>query len=160
MNEKVSAWMDGELESEHARQLLSQLKHDADLRVNWDCYHLIGDTLRGAQGPELCARICAQLDAEPTVLAPQRRSAVEWLRWRPLQVSASIAAVAFVGWMSLSGVQQDLPQIAAIPGAEVKQIAVPAGDYLLVHQRYSPSNAMQGLAPYVRTMAEKRRADF
>ena len=159
MNEKLSAWMDGELESEHARQLPSKLKSEADLRGTWGCYHLIGDTLRGVQGPDLCARICAQLDAEPTVLAPQWRSAAEILRWRPLQVAASIAALAFLGgtWMALPGLQQNSPHIAAVPEAEVKQVVVRAGEdamaYLFAHQRYSPSGAMQGIAPYVRTVA-------
>lgn len=158
MNEKLSAWMDGELESEHARRLPPHLKRDADLRGNWDCYHLIGDALRGVQGPNLCARICARLEAEPTLLAPQRRSPAEKLRRYALSAAASVAAVAFVGWMALPGLQQDTLQIAA--KTEVKQIAVPAGegarDYLLAHQRYSPSNAMQGVAPYVRTVAEQR----
>lgn len=162
MKENLSAWMDGELGSQRARPLPPQLKRDAGLRSDWDCYHLIGDALRGVQGPDLCVKICARLDAEPTVLAPQRRGATEKLRRFALPVAASVAAVAFVGWMALPGVQQDSPQIAAIPAAEVKQVAVPAGegakDYLLAHQRYSPSNAMQGVAPYVRTVAEERSA--
>jgi len=160
MNEKLSAWMDGELEHEPARQLPLQLKRDAVLRGNWDCYHLIGDALRGVQGPDLCARICARLDDEPTVLAPRRRSPAEKLRRYALTAAASVAAVAFVGWMALSGLQQAPPQIAA--NTEIKQVAVPAGegakDYLLAHQRYSPSSAMHGVAPYVRTVAEQRSA--
>ena len=162
MKENLSARMDCELGDEQARQLPQQIKRDAELRGNWDCYHLIGDALRGVQGPYLCAKICARLDAEPTVLAPQRRSTAERLRWVALSAAASIAAVAFVGWMALSGVQQDSVQIAAMPAAEGKQVAVPAGDvandYLLAHQRYSPSNAMQGVAPYVRTVSEERSA--
>ncbi len=160
MNEELSAWMDGELEREHAGKFPSRLKRDADLRGDWSCYHLIGDALRGVHGPDLCARICAQLDTEPTVLAPQRRSRAEKLRWFALSAAASIAAVAFVGWMVLPSLQEDTLQIAAT--AELKQVAVPAGegakDYLLAHQRYSPSNAMQGVAPYVRTVAEERSA--
>jgi len=159
MNEKLSAWMDGELASEDARQLPSQLDRNADLRGNWDCYHLIGDAIRGVQGPDLCAKICACIEAEPTVLAPQRRTATEKVRRFALSAAASIAAVAFVGWMAMPGLQQDAPQVVA--KSEVKQVAVPAGegakDYLLAHQRYSPSNAMQGVAPYVRTVAEERR---
>ncbi len=160
MNEKLSAWIDGELESGAADQLPLQIRHSADLRGDWDCYHLIGDTLRGVQGPDLCARICAKLDAEPTVLAPQRRTKAEKARRFALQAAASVAAVAFVGWMAMPGSQPDALQVAAKP--EVKQVAVPAGegakDYLLAHQRYSPSNAMQGVAPYVRTVAEERGA--
>ena len=155
MNEKLSAWIDGELEGSTADLLPLQLKHSADLRGSWDCYHLIGDSLRGVHGPDLCARICAQLDGEPTVLAPQRRSKAEKVRRYALQAAASVAAVAFVGWMAMPGSQPDALQLAAKP--EVKQVAVPAGegarDYLLAHQRYSPSNAMQGVAPYVRTVA-------
>jgi sigma-E factor negative regulatory protein RseA len=162
MNERLSAWIDGELESEDARQLPSQLKNDVALRDTWDCYHLVGDTVRGVQGPDLYARIWARLDAEPTVLAPQRRSAAEILRWRPLQVAASVAALVFVGWVALSGVQQDAPQIAAIPAPEVKQAVLPAGEevngYLLAHEAYSPRAGMQGVAPYVHSVAEQRNA--
>ena len=160
MNEELSAWMDGELERERAGELPSRLKRDADLRGDWNCYHLIGDALRGVHGPDLCGRICARLEAEPTILAPQRRSRAEKLRWLALSAAASIAAVAFVGWTVLPGLQQDTPQIAA--RSEIKPVAIPAGegakDYLLAHQRYSPSNAMQGVAPYVRTVAEERSA--
>lgn len=161
MKENLSAWMDDELSGEQARPLLSQLKRDAELCASWDCYHLIGDAVRGVHGPDLHARICARLDAEPTVLAPQRSAKPERLRNLALSVAASVAAVVFVGWMALPG-QKDMPQIAAIPAAEVKQVALPAGegakDYLLAHQRYSPSSAMQGVAPYVRTVAEERSA--
>ncbi len=160
MKETLSAWMDSELSGQQAGPLLPQLKRDAELRRNWDCYHLIGDALRGVHGPDLCAGICARLNAEPTVLAPRRRHKTEGLRWITLSVAASAAAVVFVGWMALSGTQQDSVQVAAVPAAEVKQVAVPAGegakDYLLAHQRYSPSSAMQGVAPYVRTVAEQR----
>lgn len=160
MREKLSAWMDGELNGEQAGPLLPQLKRDDGLRSDWDCYHLIGDALRGVQGPDLCAKISARLAAEPTVLAPRRRGAAEKMRWYALSAAASVAAVSFVGWMALSGLQQDAPQIAAAPAAEVKHVAVPAGegakDYLLAHQRYSPSSAMHGVAPYVRTVAEER----
>lgn len=160
MNETLSAWMDGELGGQQAAPLLPQLERDPQLRRNWDCYHLIGDALRGVHGPDLCASIRARLDAEPTVLAPQRRSTAEKLRWAALSLAASVAAAAFVGWMALSGTQPENVQIAAVSAPVAAQVAMPAGeaidDYLLAHQRYSPSSAMQGVAPYVRTVAEVR----
>lgn len=160
MNETLSAWMDSELSEQQAGALLPQLKRDAQLRRDWDCYHLIGDALRGVDGPDLGARIRARLDAEPTVLAPQRRSKPEKRHWAALSVAASAAAVAFVGWMALPGTHTDAVQLAVVPAPAVRPAAVPAGDgakdYLLAHQRYSPSSAMQGVAPYVRTVAEER----
>jgi sigma-E factor negative regulatory protein RseA len=160
MKDTLSAWMDGELDRRQAGPLPAQIKQDAQLRRDWDCYHLIGDALRGVHGPDLSARICERLEAEPTVLAPQRRS--EKLRWAAMSVAAGAAAVMFVGWIALSGTQQEPVQVAAVPAAEVHLAAVPAGaganDYLLAHQRYSPSSAMQGVASYVRTVSEERSA--
>jgi sigma-E factor negative regulatory protein RseA len=160
MKETLSAWMDSELSGRDDATLLPQLQQDAELRRNWDCYHLIGDALRGVQGADVCASVCARIDAEPTVLAPQRRGQPEKLRWAALSLAASVAAVAFVGWIALSGTQQDAPQVAVVAAPQVQPVAAPAGeavnDYLLAHQRYSPSNAMQGVAPYVRTVAVQR----
>ena len=107
MKETLSAWMDSELSSEQTGSLLPQIKRDAQLRRDWDCYQLIGDALRGVHGPDLCAAVRARLDAEPTVLAPQRRSKAEKMRWAALSLAASVAAVAFVGWIALSGTQQN-----------------------------------------------------
>jgi len=160
MTETLSAWIDDELSGQQADRLPGQLKNDAQLRRNWDCYHLIGDALRGVQGPDLSAQIRARLDAEPTVLAPRRRSNSEKLRWAVMSMAASVAAAAFVGWMALPGTQQDSVRMASAPAPGVRPVATAAGegakDYLLAHQRYSPSSAMQGVAPYVRTVAARR----
>ncbi len=163
MKEKLSAWMDGEITGSQACQLLPQVERNAELRSDWDCYHLIGDALRGTQGPDLCLKIGARLEAEPTVLAPRRRSKNEKLIRYALSLAASVAAVMFVGWMALSGTEPVAPQVAVVPAVapEPKELAAAAGevanDYLLAHQRYSPSSALQGVASYVRTVADERR---
>ncbi len=172
MKETLSAWMDDELGPEQAAGILPQLKRDAQLRRDWDCYHLIGDALRGIEGADLCAAVRARIDAGPTVFAPQRRNRAGKLRWAAMSLAASVAAASFVGWIALSGTQQDSVQVAVVPVSDVQPVvdpiskiqpvAVAAGpvvnDYLLAHQRYSPSNAMQGVAPYVRTVAVKQNS--
>ena len=164
MKESLSAWMDDELNPEQSAAMLGQLKHDAGLRGNWDCYHLIGDSMRGIHGPDLCAALRARIASEPTVLAPKRRGKLENLRGAALSLAAGVAAVSFVGWIALSGSPSEIVQIATISATPAIQpvVAVQAGDavndYLLAHQRYSPSNAMQGVAPYVRTVAEERNS--
>jgi len=161
MKETLSAWMDDELSAQQAGSLPPQLKRDPRLRRDWDCYHLIGDALRGVESVDLCASVRARLESEPTVLAPMRRSQPEKLRWAALSVAASLAAVAFVGFMVLPATQHDAVQVAAVNVHRAQPAAVTAGegakDYLLAHLRYSPSGAMQGVAPYVRTVAEHRR---
>jgi len=94
----VSTWMDDagdirpeDLDTPYGRQV-------------WDTYHLIGDVLRS---PELAirpsevfyARVSKAIDAEPTVLAPQR------IRHSALRLGLSgvavAAAVASVVWVAL-----------------------------------------------------------
>ena len=162
MSERLSAWMDGELESGQARRLLTQLRRDDPGRSDWASYHLIGDSLRGVHGPDLSRRILDRLDAEPTLLAPQPHSRPKAL-WRfalpQMARAAAVAFVAIVAWKFLPPPQQSSPEIAAIPAAEVKQAVVRASqgtrDYLLAHQQYSPGNSMQGLGGYVRVMSQE-----
>lgn len=164
MTEELSAWMDGELGSKNARGFPLRLRDDAELRCEWDCYHLVGDVLRGTQGPDLRARIHVWLEAEPTAFAPRWRRAAWKLDRHALSVAAGIVVAAFVGWMFVPGALQDSPRIVAIRAPEVAQVTTRAGavinDYLLAHQRYSPSDAMQGIAPYVVTVADDQDGDF
>ena len=46
-NEKLSALMDGELARDDALAVIKTLGQNDAQRGNWDCYHLIGDALRG-----------------------------------------------------------------------------------------------------------------
>jgi hypothetical protein len=73
--------------------------------------------------------------------------------------AASFAAVAFVGWMAFA----PQPQVAPAPVAQVKApvdkppmipLSNAANDYLLAHQGFSPRVSLQGMAPYVLTVAE------
>jgi sigma-E factor negative regulatory protein RseA len=50
--------------------------------------------------------------------------------------------------------------VPVAPPAEPTPVPVAQGvnDYLLAHQRFSPSSAMGGIAPYVRTVSEEREA--
>ena len=107
------------------------------------------------------------------------RSAFGWqasVRSRPwhygMAAAASVAAVALVGWF---GVQEfslgpGASELAAVrtartalaTAADPKSIAQASrkaqglgiNPYLMVHQEYSPTTAMQGVRPYVRTVAD------
>lgn len=169
MKERLSAMIDDELGTAECEPCLAQLDQDPALREAWDLYHLIGDTLRGHAGPALPQTFAPRLAAEPTVLAPRRieRPGAR-PTWYALSAAASVAAVALVGWMALplfEGSQQvatTAPVPAAPPATVAEAQPVPAAqgvnDYLLAHQRFSPSSAMGGIAPYVRTISEVREA--
>lgn len=169
MRARLSAMIDDELEAAECDGCLARLGEDPALREAWDVYHLIGDTLRGHAGPALPLTFARRLAAEPTVLAPRRAErAAARSTWYALSAAASVAAVALVGWMALPLFEppQQVASRTPAPAAPVAAVAevqpVPAAhgvnDYLLAHQRFSPSSAMGGIAPYVRTVSEERGA--
>ena len=173
--DRISALMDGELDDQEARNLVGRLKTDPALRICWDEFHLVRDALRGE--PLLSSRfnvaVSQRLAAEPTVLAPQRGgSRARRLTTYAMSAAASISAAAFVGWVALN---PSSPPSAPIAGIDAGRSTAPAApppvqlanepsngrmnEYLLAHERFSPSTALQGLAPYIRTVSVGRTPD-
>jgi sigma-E factor negative regulatory protein RseA len=175
--DRISALMDGELEDQEAKNLVARLKMDPALRICWDEFHLVRDSLRGE--PLLSARfnvsLAQRLAEEPTVLAPQRGgSRARRLTTYAMSAAASLSAAALVAWVA---VNQSSPESApfapqatnAAPASSPASVPAPVtvalpnepsegrmNDYLLAHQRFSPSTALQGLAPYIRTVSVTR----
>jgi sigma-E factor negative regulatory protein RseA len=137
--ERLSAFVDGELDSASAAEACESWKHDAEARRAWHAYQLIGDVLRSddlAAGADrngaFLVALRARLAAEPVVLAPaplperppslpiraasaaaQRRSS----RW---MLGSAIAA----GFMLVIGTFAVLrPGTAPAPGVPVASLA-------------------------------------
>ena len=166
MNDRISALMDGEVDEKSAARLIEALARDAEAIRTWRSYHLIGDAMRGGMlrgvflSERFTERVAQRLAAEPTVLAPRRLRTESPRLFTMSALAASVAAVAFVGWMAFAPQRQaPAPAMAKLqPPAEAKPAIVPmpssANDYLLAHQGFSPRVSLQGMAPYVLTVAE------
>jgi sigma-E factor negative regulatory protein RseA len=163
--DKISALMDGELDARQAPEQFGRFKQDGELVECWQTFHLIGDSMRGdhALSPAFNRRMAERLDAEPTVLAPQRSIAPKRIVTYALSAAASVAAVALVGWVAFVSnpiaTQQEIakapvaapsPQLASVP-SDGKM-----NDYLIAHQEFSPSTSIQGVAPYIRTVSSSQ----
>ncbi len=159
MKEQISALMDGELEGHAADQAIDALRTEGEALETWRLYHLIGDGMRDTRllGAGFTTRFAERLAAEPTVLAPGRLPGRTPARRFAYAAAASVAAVALVGWLAF-GPQPQAPQPIAKIEAPVTPITVPvtnaANDYLLAHQGFSPRVSLQGMVPYVRTVAD------
>ncbi len=167
--ERVSVLMDGEVNEGQMGQQLAQLKDRPELVECWDTFHLIGDVLRGEGMLSASFRqgIMEKLATEPTVLAP-RRAAAKKMTTYMLSAAASVAAIAVVGWLAFfnnplpppTEVAQTPPTLAspAIPSPQLASVPSDGtmNEYLIAHQEYSPSTAIQGLAPYIRTVSSAR----
>jgi sigma-E factor negative regulatory protein RseA len=169
--ERLSELMDGELEAREAQRQLARLKQDKELAHCWSTFHLIGDALRGERplAREVSSRVAQQLVTEPTVLAP-RSYAPKRAATYAVSVAASLSAVALVAWIAFFD-NPLAPQQAAIapPASPVPAAAssehlasVPSegetNDLLRAHTEYSPSTAIQGLAPYIRSVSGTQQA--
>ncbi len=178
MNEKLSALMDSELSSAEADPVIQALKSDESLKQTWHLYHVVGDGLKKLPllGPDFSVSLAQRLALEPTVLAPRpglRKPASPSRFAMPL--AASVAAVSLLGVLTWQIVQVNrepqLPQlaVAATPAAQVASSApvatvkTPArvmfssaasNSYLLAHQEFSPSYAVEGFPAYARTLSE------
>jgi sigma-E factor negative regulatory protein RseA len=175
----ISALMDGELEDREAERELAKLKDDAALRERWNTFHLVGDALRGE--PLLSAgfreNFTVRLAAEPTVLAPRRSTRqTKRVATYALSAAASLSAAALVAWVAIAptgtvGLQAakspvELQTALVPPSASAVVTPLPTAssdgsmnEYLLAHQGFSPSTALQGLAPYIRSVSATRTVD-
>jgi sigma-E factor negative regulatory protein RseA len=159
MKEQISALMDGELEGHAADQAIDALRAEGEALETWRVYHLIADGMRDTRqlSSGFAARFSERLAAEPTVLAPGRLPGRTPAQRFAFAAAASVTAVALVGWLAF-GPQPQAPQPVAQVEGPVAPITVPltnaANDYLLAHQGFSPRVSLQGMVPYVRTVAD------
>ncbi len=168
--ERISELMDGELEAREAQRQLARIKQDQELAHCWSTFHLIGDALRGERplAREISSRVATQLASEPTVLAP-RSNAPKRTATYAVSVAASLSAVALVVWIGFfNNPLAPQPEIIAKKAppattpAPTELANVPSegqmNEYLMAHQEFSPSTAIQGLAPYIRSVSGTQQA--
>ncbi len=164
MNEEISSLVDGELQGPLLDRQFARLKNEPEVRAAWDTYVLIGDAMRGHVAPDICARVVSKLAEEPTVLAPrtrfpERKTIATW----GMSLAAGAAAAALVIWTVLPVTQEEIQFAQKAAEAQMPMPQTPSSvdvaDYLLAHQRYSATSAMQGVAPYVRAVADEHRTN-
>jgi sigma-E factor negative regulatory protein RseA len=156
--EEISLLMDGELDAARVESICGNLRQLSCV-TTWVCYHVIGDALRGpcATRAGFAERFAERLAAEPTVLAPQpRKTGATAIA---LAAAAGVAAVSVVGWVALSTMPMPVPQTAITAARQAALVRASDArravdnEYLLAHQEYSPTTAIQGVRPYLRAVS-------
>lgn len=171
MKEKLSALLDGELETSEIVQTVKQTANESPMREAWGRYHLIRDVMRGQldslAAPGLAESVSSRLKSEPSILVPRRRSGikVKATRWvAGMAVAASVAAVAIVGVRSFGPDQGSAPQLFAQSvetadylrndGIRWKAVSTDVENdlnmYLVQHSEFTPTTGMNGVMSYVR----------
>ena len=182
MKDKISALMDGELDSIDVADTISQIKESEELRNEWLTYHLIGDALRQPEmsTTDIASNIRNEVDIEPIVLTPdipkEKKSQV-----LAFAIAASmVAAVAAVSWMGGQTINRPLtdepslqadiknkfvePTVTTDPVLAQKEEPktdklvlqdpepIRLNDYMFAHGEFT---AIRGVSPYKRTVARR-----
>jgi sigma-E factor negative regulatory protein RseA len=126
--ERLSAWLDGEIDSSQGQALLGRLLKEDAWRRQYEDWCMVGDALRSQEvivqhSPRLCARVARALADEPALLAP--RATASGFK-RNLASGAAVAAAAAV--LVLVAVPQ-MRRSAAV--TEMAGSAVPASSALV-----------------------------
>jgi negative regulator of sigma E activity len=177
--EQISRWMDGDIAPHEVELAMSTLTRD-DNRYCWAEMHFVGDCIRGLEPTANgCAeRIRAAIAAEPTIVAPQVKTARERaaLQERSLFASmrqmgrggrawataAAVAAVGFVGTV----VYQDQIRALQVTANNAGTLSSPVGanasvavneprnaDFnalLQAHQESADATSMSAVRQYLR----------
>ncbi len=137
--------------------------------------------------PHFSRRLARRFSTEPTVLAPRRITAKRATAYA-LSAAASLSAIALVGWVAVSthpvplqgemaaAPVTSVPAVASVVSPSVSPSASPPvslslapalasvpsdgtmNEYLMAHQEYSPSTALQGVAPYIRSVSSTQQS--
>ena len=182
MKDKISALMDGELDSIDVADTITQIKETEELRNEWSTYHLIGDVLRqpAMSTPDIASSIRNELDIEPTVLTPdipkEKKSQVFVFAIAASMVAA-VAAVIWMGGQTMDRPLTDKPSLQAVIKNKFAEPAVTTdlvlaqkeepktdklvlqdpepirlNDYMFAHGEFT---AIRGVSPYMRTVARR-----
>lgn len=175
--EQISAFLDGELDDSQMDAVLASLRQHEG-RAAWDGYHQIGDALRSDElnvqlSADFNQRMFARLDDEPVIMMPTVRNEVAARKnaakrfAMPGMAAAAVAVVAFLTVPNMLPPQTatvaSAPQAPVV--AQVAAVTEPVNtaaaqegevlrdpridDYLLAHQRFSPS--VYSTAQYARS---------
>ncbi|MCE7913189.1 MAG: anti-sigma factor [Nitrosomonas sp. PRO4] len=173
MKSKISALMDGELEKHDVSSVLEVLRKDDELRIKWQTYHLIGDTLRQSSrlSTDVSQKVNQKLIAEPTVLSPKKTTTLQQQKYKVFAVSlAASLVVAISAWLVIHTPsnmtertmladnpnqngsklpEAAMPVMVSSPAAFNNFSPVEMNEYLFVHREFSPGTNIRGQITHI-----------
>ena len=172
MSEKISQLIDQELDSDHQKIVIDHMIKNKAACKAWQNYHLIGAIMRDEiqqSGADLSERVYSAIDAEPTVLSPNKITNVKDGKaknseksdvWKSVGLFAIAASLAIVAVVSLNPVdtQNQNDTIAANQQTESEQVAKFAQEFdemLVEHSEFTSSSGLNGLLAYAKLVSSQ-----
>lgn len=157
-NEKISLLIDDELDGAKALALISEIRHNEELKSKLRRYQLVSQTFKNEKvlilDENFAERIHTQVRAEPTYLLPAVKSRVNWQK-SGLAIAASIALAVIWGVNKLENrINPYPPQMAAVSRPiQADLMNSRFNDYLLAHDNaVYTNNVVRVRPPYSRVV--------
>lgn len=182
MKEKLSAFIDGELDQQESAEMLRAMQQDEELRLAWARYFLVRDAINGnsvfATGYDFASQVSRAVAGEPTVLVPKAIKTEKSSLSRAtriigqLAIAASVAAIAIIGLRNIVPDQPDATSLKIVQSAghgSFVRVGATRWDkskadaenelnmYLAAHNRHSPAASMKGMMSYVHVVGYDAR---
>ena len=173
LNEKVSSLLDDEQALDDG--LLDSLTNNDETKAKWARYNLVSDILNDRDHHKVdtdwFSKLSAQIDNEPTVLAPRVSRTFTQKVVKQVSGFAVAATVATVAILSVQQAQfseiDNATQFAtgvnqsALASSDIKPVTLRLNKakesrlsgYLVNHYEYSMTGKMQGVMPYMRIVS-------
>jgi sigma-E factor negative regulatory protein RseA len=168
MNERISAFLDGELDARERDRLMREMGQNPASRAAWERYHMIGAALRKdihvVASADLAERVLYRIEKDPLPFARIARRPLRHFTKLAggLALAASVAAVAVFSFKSV--LLPDTTHIAvSAPATDATlesktQTAKAAQDsslnaLLVRHNEFSLASSINGMMPYVRVVS-------
>jgi len=188
MKEKLSAFMDGELDHSESLELIDQLNSDDELRGHWQRYNTYASVLKDEVSPVLSSgfseKVIQKLSQEPVQFAP----AAMPKRRRLAGPMAGLAVAASLMGIAILLQKPVINDASEDQTSNVAQVSVPAlplpksglssteaglivansknenvreriNRLLVEHNEYNPAGDMTGMLPYSRFVGYNPRVD-
>lgn len=150
-DEKISSLVDGELSDIDRQHTVTTMLSDEEKRCCWERYHLISNALKNnlprVIDSQFASRVKAEIEKEPSILAPHSHKTSFGKRMAGLAVAASVATVAVLGVQFVHKEDGTIPtqQMAKVPDGGVTTAKAPVNqpynnpDIQTVTQAYQQS---------------------
>ncbi len=159
--ERISSLIDGEYDGAlDVDSCLDHLAENKEASHRWERYHLIGDALKRNLPPvidsQLASRVMAELENEPTVLAPPRTNSSIGKQIAGLAVAASVATIAVLGvqFMYKEDGLAPSPQVAQLQSPKVQGSTMPANKGLFRRDIQTVTQALNPVDPHSQQLAQ------
>ncbi len=158
LNEKLSQFIDDELDGAQSLELLAAVNEDGALRDKLRRYQIASQVLKSSEyslvNSDFADKIHQQLRQEPIHFIPRQKAAINWQK---AGIAIAASTVLAVVWLASKVEPRQANPFGAVgvvahSGSAPNELHARVKDYLQAHDNTLYVNTMQAAQPYARVV--------